>query len=145
MPSLGVEIRSEVRSLASICSCRARAEGCPSFFEVRLEEAQRQLLIPDMTGGTGVGERDAQCALIILGDALIGGARLRGAPRLIAQQRPVIAQVVLRPVRLLGQVEEGERLCVLPCAWYSRASASVLVSSPMVLALAALKCPSAAA
>ena len=79
--------------------------------EVRLEEAQRQLGIAGVGRMPRVGERDAQRALVVLGYALVGGARLGAASGLIGEQRAMIAQVVLRPVRrLLGRIEDGQRL-----------------------------------
>ena len=78
--------------------------------EVRLEHAQRQLGIAGVGGVPGVGERDAQRALVVLGHALVGGARLGAAPGRVGDQRAMVAQVVLRPVRLLRRVEKTERL-----------------------------------
>ena len=56
------------------------------------------------------GKRHAQRALIVLGNALVGGARLGLATGLVGEQRAMIAQIVLRPVRLLRRFEDGKRL-----------------------------------
>ena len=77
---------------------------------MRLEHAQRLLGIASVGGTAGVGQRHAQCALVVLGHAVVGGAGLGVAPCLVGQKRPVEAQIILGPVGLLGRVEEGQRL-----------------------------------
>ena len=64
---------------------------------------------PALAGVAGVGQRDAQRALVVLGYALIGGARFRRAAGDIGNQRAMIAQEVRRPVRQLLPVQQLER------------------------------------
>jgi hypothetical protein len=73
--------------------------------EVRLEQAQRQLGIAAAGGVPRIGEGDAQRALVVLGDLFVGGAGFGAASGLVGQQRAMVAQVVLRPVRLLRRLE----------------------------------------
>ena len=75
-----------------------------------VENALRQFRIAGMAGMAGEGERDAQRPLVVLGDALVGGAGLRGAAGDVADQGAMIAQEVQRPVRQLLPVQESERL-----------------------------------
>ncbi len=112
-PSAGVRMSRSGRLPASICAEQGPRAGMPFAFgplEMRVEDALRQLCIAGMAGVAGVGQRDAQRALVVLGDALVGGARLRGAAGDIGNQGAMIAQEVRRPIRQLLAVQEIERL-----------------------------------
>ena len=80
------------------------------LIEVCLQDALGQLGIAAVGGMTGVGQCDAQRALIVGGNALVGGACLGATAADVADQRSMIAQIELGPVGQLRGIEQTQRL-----------------------------------
>ena len=82
--ALGGGVDEQVRALAGLDLVlqrpRNRVAVVLGALGVRLEHAQRQLGIAAVGRVPRVGEGYAQRALVVLGDALVGGARLGAAP-----------------------------------------------------------------
>ena len=115
------------------------------LLEVRLEQAQRQLGIAAVGRVPRVGEGDAQRALVVLGNALVGGARLGAASGLSRSAARDDSADSTAPIpALLGRIEERPAppgSCPAPVEPGAGQRARQLADG---IALAALKCSSAA-
>src|SRR5262249_40662974 len=69
------------------------------LIEVGLEDALRQLAVAGVGSMPGERQRNAQGLLVVGGDLLVGGLRLGAAAGDVGEERAVIAQIELGPIR----------------------------------------------